>query len=79
LTNKDEVYVTKDRTSETLDVIFSNDIIFMLYNLYYISKIENLKIRVGPIYKPRQREYYFCITKTAFKKPQMELGLQAAF
>lgn len=30
---------------ETLDVIFSNDITFVLYNLFYIGQIDDLDTR----------------------------------
>jgi hypothetical protein len=32
-----------------LDLLVSNDIIFMLYNLYFISQVDNLGIHVGPL------------------------------
>jgi hypothetical protein len=34
---------------ETLDLLVSNGVIFVLYNLYFISQIDNLEIRVDPL------------------------------
>jgi hypothetical protein len=34
---------------ETLNLLVSNGIIFVLYNLYFISQIDNLGIHVGPL------------------------------
>ena len=31
------------------DILLSNDIIFVLYNLYYINQMKDLRIRVGPV------------------------------
>jgi hypothetical protein len=42
-----EIYITKNILLETLVVILSNDIIFILYNLYYIDEIDYLGIRGG--------------------------------
>jgi hypothetical protein len=39
----------KNISLETLDVIFSNDIIFVLFNLDYIGKIGGLGARIGLI------------------------------
>jgi hypothetical protein len=39
----------KKKSLETLDVIFSNDIIFVLYNLDYIGKIGGLGAHIGLI------------------------------
>jgi hypothetical protein len=38
-------YMLKKTSLENLDVLFSNDIIFKLYNLNYIGQINNLEIR----------------------------------
>jgi hypothetical protein len=40
---------TKKISLETLNLLVSNGIIFVLYNLYFISQIDNLEIRVGPL------------------------------
>ena len=42
--------MTQNISLETLDSIFSNHIIFMLYNLFYIGQIDDLGTRVGLIY-----------------------------
>jgi hypothetical protein len=34
---------------ESLDLILSNGIIFIVHNLYYIGKIDVLGIRAGPV------------------------------
>jgi hypothetical protein len=34
---------------ETSDVLLSNDIIFVLYNLYYVGQSDDLGMRAGPI------------------------------
>jgi hypothetical protein len=43
------MYITKSISLQTLDLLVSNGIIFVLYNLYFISQIDNLKIRVSPL------------------------------
>ena len=42
--------MTKNISLETLDYVFSNNIIFMLYNLFYIGQIDDLGTRVGLIH-----------------------------
>jgi hypothetical protein len=47
----------KNISLETLDLLVSNGIIFVLHNLYYIGQIDNLGIHIGPLNRDKGSIY----------------------